>query len=146
MCIHVFIRLLRHCEWKENWFEIWEGRVSLPVLPGVLFLQVDQNEVTFRKRCTEEKLEDLVSHKLYPPAIHCSVVYSRSPDYEQPSLDILEVKMTGTNKPPVSFLIKVYSPLGKCTNFGGNLLWQIAQIMTFGGTYFCSIGGKIVYV
>ena len=118
----------------------------MSVLPGVLFLQVDQSEVTFRKRYTEKKLEGLVAHKLYPPAIHCSVVYSRPPNYEQPSLDILKVKMFGTNKPQVSFLIKVYNAIGKYMNFGGNLLWQIAQIMTFGGTYFCSIGGKFVYV
>ena len=118
----------------------------MPVLPGVLFLQVKRDEVAFRKWNTKEKLEDLVTHKLYPPAIHCSVVYSRPPDYEQPSLDILEVKMTGTNKPLVSFLIKVYSAMGKYMNFGGNLIWQIAQIITFGGAYFCSIGGKFVYV
>ena len=87
----------------------------MPVFLWVQFLQVDQDEVTFHNLYTEEKLEGLVSHNLYPPAIHCSVVYSRPPDYEQPSLDILEVKMTGTNQPQlqVSFPIKVYSTMGK---------------------------------
>ena len=85
----------------------------MPVLPGVLFLQVDRDEVTFHKQYTEEKLEGLVAHKLYPPAIHCSVVYSRPPDYEQASVDILEVRMTGTNKSQVSFPIKVYNAMCK---------------------------------
>ena len=91
----------------------------MPALPGVLFLQVDRDAATFHKRYTEDKLEDLVAHKLYPPAIHCSVVYSRPPDYEEPSAEILEVRMTGTNQSQVSFPIKVYNAIGKYGNFSG---------------------------
>ena len=107
----------------------------MPVLPGVLLLQVDQDAVTFHKRYTEENLEDLVTHKLYPPAIHCSVVYSRPPDYEEPSADILEVRMTGTNQSQVSFPIKVYSAVGK---FGILVDFILADCTYYAldGTYF----------
>ena len=105
------------------------GRVDLPVLPGVQFLQVDQDVVTFRKRYTKEKLESLVAENLYPPAIHYSVVYSTPPDYDRASVGILEVRMTGTNQSQVSFPIKVYNAIGKygtlmeflladCSNYG----------------------------
>ena len=98
----------------------------MPVLPGFQLLQVDRDAVTFRKRYTEEKLEGLVTHKLYPPAIHCSVTYSRPPDYEEPSVEILEVNMTGTNQSQVSFPIKVYSAKGKFRKIVEELIWQIA--------------------
>ena len=87
--------------------------MDLPLLPRVQFLQVDRDAVTFRKRYTKDKLEALVAHKLYPPAIHCSVMYSRPPNYEQSSIGIIEVRVTGTNQSQVSFPIKVYNAMGK---------------------------------
>ena len=124
VCIHVFVWLIHR----------WDNGIDLPVLPGVQFPQVDQDAVTFHKRYTEEKLEGLVARKLYPPAIHCSVTYSRPPDYEHPSAEILEVKMTGTNQSQVSFPIKVYSAIGMFRNlvdfnFGKMLkIWHLAEL------------------
>lgn len=78
------------------------------------FLQVDQDEVSFRDWYDQNELEDAVNNEFYPPAICFAVRYKPLPDFEEPNdLEVLEVNMTGTHKPQVSFPITVYSPKGE---------------------------------
>ena len=114
--------------------------MDLPLFPRVQFLQVDRDAVVFRKRYTKDKLEALVAHRLYPPAINCSVEYSRPPDYEEPSMDILELRMTGTNQSQVSFPIKVYSTMGKFGNLVEFYLGRLLKLcMALGGSSYGSM-------
>ena len=76
--------------------------------------QVNQDEVAWHDQYTEGKLERLVSNGLYPPAIHCIVMYQYPPDFNVTS-DVLNIKMTGTDKLQASFPIKVYSAKSKYT-------------------------------
>ena len=79
----------------------------------MLILQVSQDQVEFHQH-SKEKLEGLVSFRLYPPAIHYAVTYSRPPDFEHPSLEVLKVVVTGTDQPQVTFPLPVYCTTGEC--------------------------------
>ena len=79
-------------------------------------LQVNRDDVCYHNRCTERKLEGLVKSEVYPPAIKCAVTYSSPRDFERPSLESFDMKITGTTKRNVSFPIKVYSANGENMN------------------------------
>ena len=59
----------------------------------------------------------MVTGRLYPPAIHYTVTYSRPPDFDHVSLEVLEVIMTGTDQPQVTFPLPVYNTNGECMCF-----------------------------
>ena len=90
--------------------------------------QVHQDEVACHDQYTQGKLKRLVSNGLYPPAIHCVVTYKYAPDFEV--IDhVLNVKMIGTDKPKVSFPVKVYSAKGEC-------MWYIVCINSVNHYYY----------
>ena len=67
----------------------------------------------------------MVTGRIYPPAIHCAVMYSRPPDFENVTLEVLDVVVTGTDPPQVTFPIPVYCTTGECMCF-------ISQVCTCG--------------
>ena len=67
----------------------------------------------YHNRFTESKLQGLVEKEVYPPAIKCAVFYSSPRDFERPSLETFDMRITGTTKNQVSFPIKVYSAIGE---------------------------------
>lgn len=83
--------------------------------PWNWFLQVNQDDVAFDNLFkTEKELEYWVTKTVYPPAITCAVMYGKPLDFGQASSEVLKVIVTGTDKPPISFPIKVYRTSGEC--------------------------------
>ena len=78
----------------------------------------------YHNRYNESRLKDLVENEVYPPSIKCDVLYNSPRDFERPSLESFNMKITGTTKHNVSFPIKVYSAVGE-----SRCMYMCMQIM-----------------
>ena len=87
-------------------------------------LQINRDEVSYHSRCTASQLEGFVKSEVYPPAVKCAVLYSSPPDFERPSLESFDMKITGTTKRNVSFPVKVYRANGE-----SRCMYMCIQIM-----------------
>lgn len=83
-----------------------------------------------------------VTSKLYPPAIHYTVLYNSPPDFEKAISRVLEVKITGTDKPQNLFPIKVYKTSGECMHICHSVYYLAVHFPFYSlytNHYLCSV-------
>ena len=63
-------------------------------------------------RYSHKGLESAVENHIYPPAIHCVVMYNSPPDYPR-GVKMNRLSIEGTNKGRIFFPFKVYEVKSK---------------------------------